>query len=76
MVHDEQSRQHAIDVLNDLAHYIRAGGRFELSDPAPRGRKGPDRSAQRFITFTVFEVRRFDAMGWELMLRRMKRRRG
>ena len=72
---DERSRQHAIDVLNDLAHYIRAGGRFELHDPAPRGRKGPDRSAKRMITFTVVEVGPFDALGWQLMLRRMKKRR-
>ena len=34
---DEQSRQHAIDVLNDLVHYIRAKGRFELREPEPRG---------------------------------------
>ena len=72
---DEQSRQHAVDVLNDLAHYIRAGGRFELSDPAPRGRKGPNRSAKRMIVFTVLQVARLDAIGWQLMLRRMRKRR-
>ena len=70
---DEESyRRHAISVLNDLAHYVRGGGAFELDDPTPRGRKGQDRSAHRLITFRVLEVRRFDSLSWELMKRRMR----
>lgn len=39
-------------------------------EPSPRGRKGRDRSASRFISFEVEDVRAFDSIGWELMRKR------
>ena len=72
----EPSKQReAIRLLRNLAAYVMAGGELEYRDPEPRGRKGPDRSARRIISFTVHEVRRFDAIGWALWKRSLRTRR-
>ena len=71
---DDDGRHEVIDRLNNLAHYVRAGLPLEWHEPHPRGRKGPSREARRTLTFTVFDVHQFDAIGWELMKRALIRR--
>lgn len=74
MTVEDAERQDVIARLNNLAHYIAAGYPLEWHEPSPRGRKGPSHEARRTLSFTVFDVSAFDAIGWELMKREMSRR--
>ncbi len=71
---DEAERREIIARLNNLAWYLRQGYPLQFRELAPRGRKGSSRETQRIISFTVLDVRSFDAIGWELMKRAMARR--
>lgn len=72
---DDAQRREILARLNNLAWYVRSGYPLEMDEPGDRGRKGPSREPHRFITFRVRDVRRFDSIGWTLMLRDMRRQR-
>ena len=71
---DEAERREVIARLNNLAWYVRKGYPLEFREPSPRGRKGRSHDSRRIISFTVLDVGAFDALGWDLMKRDMRRR--
>jgi hypothetical protein len=73
LVMDASERRAVIAALNNLAHYVEQGYPLEWTDPAPRGRKGRDRSAHRYISFKVLNVPAYDRIGWDLMPRSWRR---
>lgn len=55
--------------LRALATYITRGGPgvVEWEEPEPRGRKGPDRKAHRYVRILIQQPARYDAIRWRLM---------
>lgn len=70
---DDTERRNMLISLANLAAYIESGGDVELFMPAPRGRKGLDRSSSRIVQLTIHEPARYDVFCWKRMVERHAR---
>ncbi len=71
---DGATRREMVHRLRTLAVYVQRGGPIEWVDPPePRGKrpKTPDKVT---FSWTVFNVRAFDDISWDLMKRGVTRR--
>lgn len=63
---DDVEREALLLTLRALWLHAKHGGHVRVIEPAPRGRKGPDRAETRPVTLVVSEPARFDALRFEL----------
>lgn len=52
--------------LRALAVYLQKGGRVAWEEAEPRGRKGPDRKAERVVMLRIVSPATFDSVRWQL----------
>lgn len=71
---DDAQRKNMLTTLDDLRAFVQAGGHIEWREPPIRGRKGPDRSAVRFVSIRIFNPGAYDKLCWDRMRKSLRHR--